>query len=239
MNPWRYLDSGPATGMRNMEIDERLLADAAADNGLLPVLRFYEWEPPAVSLGRFQDEASAVRAASCDRLGIDIVRRITGGRAVLHHRELTYSIVSARSNEQFPDDVLGTYKTIAAGLLMGLRNLGISAEMVTRPKWQEPPKAGRVDAACFASPSWYELVAGGRKIIGSAQRRLPGAFLQHGSILIGYDPVLEAAVIPGGGRQDAVTSIEGELGRTIGIDAVKEAFLQGFRMVLRMDLQRP
>src|SRR5512145_3061472 len=130
MTTWRFLDSGPASGARNMAIDEGLLAEAAAGKAP-PLLRLYTWSPPAVSLGRFQDAAGSVNAGACRERGIDIVRRITGGRAVLHDQELTYSVI-APADGLFPDDVLGTYKMIAAALLAGLRNLGIAAEMVSR-----------------------------------------------------------------------------------------------------------
>jgi len=215
-----------------MAEDERLL-DEAARGAVLPVLRFYGWAPPAVSLGRFQDEARAVHAGACRERGIDIVRRITGGRAVLHDRELTYSVIAPAGSRLFPNDVLGTYRMIAGGLLAGLRDLGLDAGMAARPeKRGAAPKGEGRDAACFASPSWYEIVVRGRKIVGSAQRRVPGAFLQHGSILIDYDPALEAAVIPGGGAAQSVTSIRQELGRDVPLESVKKAVLGGFRSAL-------
>ncbi len=232
MNPWRYLDSGPARGAANMAMDERLLSEAVR-GGVPPMLRFYGWSPPAVSLGRFQDESTAVDAGACARQGIDIVRRITGGRAVLHDRELTYSVISPQGSGLFPNDVLGTYKVIAAGLLAGLRNLGVQAEMVSRPERPgKPMKRSGKEAACFASPSWYEITVSGRKIVGSAQRRVAGAFLQHGSVLIDYDPQFEASVIRGGGTPNAVTSIRHEVGRDITIDEIKKAFQAGFRDAL-------
>ncbi len=225
---WLFLDSGPGAAAENMRIDEELLR-TAQQPGSLPVLRFYTWDPPAVSLGRFQREETAVHEVACARRGYHIVRRITGGRAVLHDRELTYSVVSPTGNPLFPDDVIGTYKVIAAGLLAGFRNLAIRAEMVTR----SGRHAGLVerksrDAACFASPSWYEIVVAGKKIAGSAQRRVSGAFLQHGSILIGHDPAREAEVISGGSGDGRVTSIERELGRTVPWDETKRAFRDGF-----------
>ncbi len=214
-----------------MAQDERLLAEAAR-GGVLPVLRFYCWAPAAVSLGRFQEGERAVDRTACARHGIDIVRRVTGGRAVLHDRELTYSVVSPFDSRRFPNDVRGTYKVIAGGLLAGLRDLGVDAEMVCRPERHGGPARREGREACFASPSWYEIVARGRKIVGSAQRRVPGAFLQHGSILIDYDAALEAAVIPGGGAVNAVTSIRQELGRDITPDEVKKALLRGFQSAL-------
>jgi lipoyl(octanoyl) transferase len=234
---WRYLDSGPASGAENMAVDEGLLRDAVSP-GALPVLRFYTWSPPAVSLGRFQNKERAVNAEACQRRGFDIVRRITGGRAVLHCNELTYSVIARTESDLFPNDILGTYKVIAAGLLAGLRELGIAAEMVSRSgRHAGMVKSSPQEPACFSSPSWYEILVKGRKIIGSAQRRVGGAFLQHGSILIGYDPALEAEVIPGGGMQDAVTCIKMELGREGGPEEVKPAFRDGFARALGMKFQ--
>ena len=238
MNTWRYIDSGPNTGAVNMAVDEALLNKAAAGDAV-PTLRFYTWDPPAVSTGRFQDPGTAVNAEACSRRSIDIVRRITGGRAVLHKHELTYSVVSRTDNPLFPKGVLGTYKVIAAGLLAGLTNLGIPAEMVSRSGRHAAlvKKASR-DPSCFSSPSWYEILVKGRKIIGSAQRRIPGAFLQHGSILIDHDPEGEADVISGGGSRDSITTIQEELGRAIPQEAVKQAFLRGFSDALALSFQR-
>jgi len=237
MPVWQYIDSGPNIGAYNMAVDEELLARAQAGEAV-PVLRFYGWNPPAVSLGRFQHIESAVNAESCKRLGFDIVRRITGGRAVLHQHELTYSIIARADDPLFPSSVLGTYKVIATGLLAGLQNLGISAEMVSRggrhaARVEMKPK----DPACFSSPSWYEILVNGKKIIGSAQRRMRGAFLQHGSILIDYDPRLEAKVIPGGCGIDVVTCIKRELGRDVSLDEIKKAIVKGFSDAMHIEFK--
>lgn len=232
---WNYIDSGPNLGVYNMALDEELLARSQASEDR-PVLRLYAWQPPAVSLGRFQKRETAVNAEACKRLGYDIVRRITGGRAVLHDKELTYSIIARTDNPLFPGTVLGAYKVIAAGLLAGLENLGIPAEIVSRGgRHAERVDTRAKEAACFSSPSWYEILVHGRKIVGSAQRRVSGAFLQHGSILMDYDPKLEAEVIPGGCAGDAVTCIRRELGREVPLDEVKKAFVQGFREALGIE----
>jgi lipoate-protein ligase A len=229
---WRYIDSGPNIGAYNMAVDEELLARAQAGDAM-PVLRFYGWSPPAVSIGRFQKIENTVNADTCKRLGFDIVRRITGGRAVLHHHELTYSIISRTDNPQFPHAVLGTYKIIAAGLLSGLKNLGVHANMVSRSdRHTVLVKKEKKDPSCFSSPSWYEILVREKKIVGSAQRRVTGAFLQHGSVLIGYDPLLEAEVIPGSGTIEAATCIERELGRDVTFEEVKHAFKEGFAEAL-------
>jgi lipoate-protein ligase A len=237
MNKWRFFDTGAHIGAYNMAIDEELLAQAQAGEQT-PVLRFYTWDPAAVSIGRFQKIGVAVDADACERHGIDIVRRITGGRAVLHYRELTYSIIARADDPLFPANVLGTYKLIAAGLLQGLKNLGIPAEMVSRSSRHAAlVKKNAKDPACFSSPSWYEILVHGRKIIGSAQRKLSGAFLQHGSILMDYDPALEAEVIHGGGNNDVVTSIRQELGRDVSLEAVKFGFIKGFSEALAIDFE--
>ncbi|HTP05102.1 MAG TPA: lipoate--protein ligase family protein [Nitrospirota bacterium] len=232
MSSWKFLDTGSNMGAYNMAVDEELLARAQAGEAM-PVLRFYGWSPPAVSLGRFQKVENAVNTDACKRLGIDVVRRITGGRAVLHHHELTYSIISRTDNPLFPSNVLGTYKVIAAGLLTGLRNLGINAEMVSRSdRYAALVKKETRDPSCFSSPSWYEILVRGKKIVGSAQRRVTGAFLQHGSVLIGYDPSLYAQVLPGSGALEAATCIERELGREVTFEEVKHAFKEGFAEAL-------
>lgn len=235
MHSWLFVDSGAGSGLANMFLDEELLA-RAQEGETAPVLRFYTWNPPAVSLGRFQRMETSVNREACTRRGIDIVQRVTGGRAVLHHRELTYSIVARTDHALFPSDILGTYKIIATGLLAGLKNLGIPAEMVSRGgRHAALVKKVAKDPACFSSPSWYEILAGGRKIIGSAQRRLLCAFLQHGSILLDYDAGLEAEVIPGGCAGDGVTCIRSERGQEVPIEEVKQAFVKGFAEALQIE----
>lgn len=238
MEMWKYLDSGPRSGLVNMATDETLLRLAATGQEQVPVVRFYSWNPAAVSIGRFQNVETAVNADECRRRGIDIVRRVTGGRAVFHDSELTYAVVAPADHHTFPRDVMGTYKLIARGLLAGLAYLGIKANIVSRSARNSPlPKRPR-DPSCFASPSWYEILVNGKKIIGSAQRRIPGAFLQHGSILIRYDADLESKLIPGGPRH-TITCINSELGRNISLPEVRQGFLQGFSEAFQVTLKKP
>lgn len=233
---WRFLDSGANTAEFNMALDEELLR-SVAEGGEPATLRFYTWSPPAVSLGRFQRVETAVDMDACRRLGISVVRRITGGRAVLHNHELTYSIISRTDDPMFPNDVLGTYKVIAEGLIAGLRVLGISAEMVSRScRYAALVKRHAKEPSCFSSPSWYEILVNGKKIIGSAQRRIRGAFLQHGSILIGHDPKLESRVIRGSSGE-GVTFIERELDRRVSLTEVKAAFLKGISEALHIQFE--
>ncbi|PKO20633.1 MAG: octanoyltransferase [Chloroflexi bacterium HGW-Chloroflexi-1] len=159
-----------------MAIDEAI-GRAVSERLVPPTLRFYAWDPPCVSLGKHQALAD-VDAARCAALGYHIVRRPTGGRAILHTDELTYSVVAPADHPVMAGMVLDTYLRLARGLVAGLRRLGIPAETA--------PGANRAgadaSAACFEAPSAYEIIVNGRKLLGSAQNRRAGFVLQHGSL---------------------------------------------------------
>jgi lipoate-protein ligase A len=168
-----------------MAIDDATLI--TADSGKSPpTLRFYGWSPPAVSLGYFQDYNREVNLNNCRSLGIDIVRRPTGGKAVLHENEITYSVISSKDNPLFPDNILGTYKVISSCLVEALTSMGINASVVDSPYRQD--RTNVLKSLCFSEPSRFELLVGGRKICGSAQVRTKSAFLQHGSLLLSFEP---------------------------------------------------
>lgn len=192
---WRLLWTGAADALTNMAVDLALLDGCAAGTSP-PTLRFYTWDPPAVSLGYAQDPAAILDLDACRRLGVGWVRRPSGGRAVLHGWDLTYSVAAPAA--MLPGGVLAVYRRLARGLVVGLRRLGVEAELVARPR----PARGR-DAACFLAASWWEVGVGGRKLIGSAQARRRGAVLQHGSLPLA--PWVEAFC--------AVVRAEGEAGR--------------------------
>ncbi|NLG84481.1 MAG: lipoate--protein ligase family protein [Firmicutes bacterium] len=190
--PWRLLPLSPGEPARNMAVD--LAVFYAYRQGLvLPTLRFYTWEPPAVSCGRFQDFAE-LDLDACARLGYRVVRRPTGGRAVLHEGDLTYAVVMGE-RDGLPSGVLPSYLFLSRGLLAGLRRLGLAAELAV------PARAGSRSPACFAGPSWYELVVAGRKVAGSAQRREGGDVLQHGSIALAFSPARLAGVLRATGEE--------------------------------------
>ncbi len=176
---WRLLQSGRGTARWNMGVDEALMEEMVP--GKLPVLRFYTWERPTISLGYFQKKADELDSAALQALGGESVHRPTGGRAVLHDDELTYAVVIRE--EDLPGNVIETYRVLSQALVHGLRILGVPAEVAhdTRPTRRS------ASAACFDAPSWYEVIAGGRKLIGSAQVRRNGVILQHGSIPITFD----------------------------------------------------
>jgi lipoyl(octanoyl) transferase len=173
---FRLLDTPPAPGAWNMAVDSALLESVR--DGAAPVLRFYRWAPACLSLGRNQPARSRYDLDALLARRIEVVRRPTGGRAVLHDRELTYAVV-------LPADALGgqkrCYAAVNRALARGLRALGVAAEL--------QPATGRRAAApslapCFQEPAEGELVVSGRKLVGSAQRRADGVLLQHGSLLL-------------------------------------------------------
>ncbi len=183
---FRLIDTPPAPGAYNMAVDEALMQSVREGAG--PVLRFYRWQPGCLSLGRNQPAVGIYDPERIADLGIDVVRRPTGGRAVLHRRELTYSVVVA-------EGVLGglreSYLRINRALAAGLRRLGVTVDVM-----MESDSAAPVPSAepCFRDPVVGEVVAGGRKLIGSAQVREGGVMLQHGSLLLHDDQAVLASI---------------------------------------------
>jgi len=169
-------------GARNMAIDAELLDEVEKSENSRTIVRFYGWRVPTISLGRNQKVDKAVDADYCRVHGIDIVHRPTGGRAVLHDDELTYAVIS-NDTQAFGDTIYGNYKRVSEALCLGYNTLGIPA--VLAPDTRKPsPMADDADPPCFLSTSRYELMVNGRKIVGSAQRRVQHSFLQHGSMPI-------------------------------------------------------
>ncbi|HEX3629499.1 MAG TPA: lipoate--protein ligase family protein [Candidatus Dormibacteraeota bacterium] len=180
---WRLLLDSPQPGAWNMAVDEALLDEVAA--GGIPTLRFYAWSPPCLSLGYFQ-RFEVVDTDGCRSLGVDIVRRPTGGRAILHDRELTYSLTLPADRLGHDAGVLPSYYRISRALQAGLAALGVATTMAPESAAARSLDAGPI---CFDRPSAHEILLFGRKLVGSAQVRRENAILQHGSILI--EPRLE------------------------------------------------
>ncbi len=179
---WRLLITRGLDGATNMAVDEALAVAARADS--TPVLRFFDWRPWAVSLGYHQDPKE-IDLDRCKVDGVDVVRRPTGGRAILHAEELTYSVIIPSGHRSFSPGISRTYRVISAALQRGLGRLGLSIDFAAARRHSPEFRARRKDIPCFASSARYEIQVGGRKLVGSAQRHYPGALLQHGSILIG------------------------------------------------------
>jgi lipoate-protein ligase A len=182
---WKLIIDESKDGFENMAIDAALLEQVDSAEAPQTIVRFYTWRRPTVSLGRNQQPHKAVDVDYCKTKGIDIVHRPTGGRAVLHDDELTYAVIS-NDSDAFGDTIYGNYKRVSEALRLGYTRLGVPA--VLAPETRKPSSiAEDGDPPCFASPSRYELMVQGRKIAGSAQRRIRRSFLQHGSLLITCD----------------------------------------------------
>ena len=188
---WRFLDYSQYTAFENMAIDEAIFRETI-NNKKNPTIRFYGWHPAAVSIGYFQDPQKELNLEQCGRMGIDIVRRATGGKAVFHNDEITYCVVAGAGEKTFPADILGTYKVVSDCLVQGLSYLGIKANLAKGCRGMEDAD---LKSCCFSVPSSNELLVAGRKICGSAQMRTKGGFLQHGSLLLNFDPVKALSVI--------------------------------------------
>ncbi|MDQ5984507.1 MAG: lipoyl(octanoyl) transferase [Syntrophus sp. SKADARSKE-3] len=167
-----------------MAIDEAIFRETLRVSAP-PTLRFYGWIRPSVSLGYFQNIEHEIDGPVCLREGIDVVFRPTGGKAVYHDDDITYAVVAGKDDQHFPDDIMGTYRTISRCLAAGLAKLGVDARLADKGR-QDDPK--RLMASCFSLPSRFELLVDGKKICGSAQVRSRGGFLQHGSLLMTFDP---------------------------------------------------
>lgn len=206
MGSWRIIYTSANDAFFNMALDEALLLSCQRESSP-PVLRLYLWNPPAVSLGYSQSVRKAVDLKRCEERGIHVVRRITGGRAVLHEDEITYSVCA--STDDFPQlghTTLQTYQKISMAFLESLRILKIDGEWVKPPPKITPPSPEPGPSRpCFASSSRYEIVVQGKKLIGSAQRRFSlqsaegrrHSFIQHGSILTGKGRYSLAELLPG------------------------------------------
>ncbi|MEM2454466.1 MAG: biotin/lipoate A/B protein ligase family protein [candidate division WOR-3 bacterium] len=214
---WRLLDTGLKDAYYNMALDEAIAV--ARSKKLVPnTIRFFRWEPSAVSIGYFQSMEEEVDIETCNRLGINYVRRRTGGGAVYHDRdgELTYSIVVNEEHPLISKDLQKTYEILCFGLIRGLRILGVPAEF--RPI--------------------NDIVVEGKKISGNAQTRNMGVVHQHGTILRDVNPKLMFTVLKVPSEkirdkmiksvEERVTSINRYLEREVSFDELKRALIMGF-----------
>lgn len=233
---WRLLVSPPLPGALNMAIDHMLLETYAAASR--PTLRFYQWTPPCLSLGLAQRLKRDVNLEVCTRLGIDVVRRQTGGRAILHDREVTYALVMPINHPLIGGrGVAQSYRAISEALCIGLIQLGIAVDLASRP---DPGQAK--SAACFDIPSDYEITVGGRKLVGSAQARQHGVLLQHGSILLhaDVDQMVEVLRLPPTLGADMLaqrlTALNEMVATPLSFDAVVTALIRGLEQTWEVQL---
>jgi lipoyl(octanoyl) transferase len=223
---WRLIDTGPLDGPANMALDEALFSCFDAKHSL-PVLRLYGWEPPALSMGRFQDAAAALKLDLCAAEGVPVVRRMTGGGIIYHSRELTYSIVCSPDQIGEANGVKSGFRKLCAFLLGTYRRLGLDPAFAVdlNPDGQ---RLGERTAFCFAGKEEYDVLVNGRKIGGNAQRRMRGAILQHGSIPL--ENVVQDAVRflrePAPGADGAVSLAELALRPKLG--ELKQMLIESF-----------
>ncbi|WP_338453179.1 biotin/lipoate A/B protein ligase family protein [Niallia oryzisoli] len=244
---WRFIDSGNCDPYYNMALDEALL-DWHSQGKIPPTIRFYGWNPDTLSIGYFQKAKKEIDFVMLKKHNLGFVRRLTGGRGVLHGHELTYSVIVSEEYPEMPKNVTEAYRVISQGLLEGFKLLGLDAYFAV-PKTEEENNSLKKPRSsnCFDVPSWYELVVEGRKIAGSAQTRQKGVILQHGSILLDLDEdkVLSIFKYPSERvkeqmqrtfREKAV-AINAIANRTIELKEVKEAFQKGFELGLNVELE--
>ncbi|MDU2136821.1 MAG: biotin/lipoate A/B protein ligase family protein, partial [Staphylococcus warneri] len=184
---WNFINTGSHDPYYNMAMDEALL-NFVSRGEIDPVIRFYTWDPATLSIGYFQRLTKEIDIEKVKEKGYGLVRRQTGGRGVLHDKELTYSVIVPESHPKMPSTITEAYRVISQGLLEGFKNLGFDTYFaVPRSKEEREKLKQPRSSVCFDAPSWYELVVEGRKIAGSAQTRQKGVILQHGSILQDID----------------------------------------------------
>ncbi len=236
MKYWRLIDSGILPGALNMGIDEALL-QLHAHGEAPPTLRFYQWNPPAVSFGCLQ-RRTGFDTIACNRLGLDVVKRPTGGRAVLHRDDLTYSVI-AGSRDGMPLTLSAAYRLLCKGLLSGFRRLGIEAEL-----GQEKVHPGQPDL-CFLSSNIGDIVYKGKKFVGSAQTWLGSTLLQHGSIVLKPQGEMWAKLLTSDGEirqrqneelKNRTTSLCEILDHIPPVHMVKSAIIEGMENALDMVL---
>ncbi len=240
---WLLLDQSKLDPAVNMAVDEKLMEWHRA--GMIPpVLRFYGWTPAGLSVGYFQRTEGKIDRTAVEKHGFRLVRRPTGGQAVLHDDELTYSFVIAENHSSVPKTIKAAHKLISEALLCGLQKLAIDANFaVPEDKMQTSGTA-----ICFEEPSWYEITLDGKKVIGSAQARQEGILLQHGSIplhmnaielfdlfVFENERVKERMLRAFGGKAAGIFDL---IGREIPLDEMKVAFQEGFTEVFDVAFER-
>lgn len=186
MQQWRFIAPGDGPGAWHMAVDVALL-ESVRDGRSGPILRFYRWTPACVTLGKFQPAEGNVQLDNCARLGIEVAKRPTGGRAIMHDHEVTFSIII--SEDDLPAagiNIMDSYRVLGAALTAGLQRLGLDAELVDRHAQSRATDSGMMSAssnpACFAAKARCDIMVQNRKIIGCAQLRRQGVILQQNSL---------------------------------------------------------
>ena len=218
---WRLISDGNLPGALNMARDVAILEAVSAGDSP-PTLRLYGWNPPCLTIGKHQG-LEAADLDFCRRESIDVARRPTGGRALLHHLELTYSVVAPLGTPPLPTSLQEAYRLICGGLVKACRVLCIDAELTgSEVNLRLPNPISTVP--CFEAPAEGEVVVSGRKLVGSAMRAHAGCILQHGAILLDWDGRLQAGamgLIDDSTLRPHITTFADELGRSVTRDEIE------------------
>lgn len=244
---WNFINTGSNDPYYNMAFDEALL-NFVSRGEIDPVIRFYTWNPATLSVGYFQRLTKEIDTAKVKALGYGIIRRQTGGRSVLHDKELTYSVIVPESHPNMPSTITEAYRVISEGLLEGFKLLGFDAYFAIPRSEEEREKLKQPrSAVCFDAPSWYELVVEGRKIAGSAQVRQKGVILQHGSLLqdVDIDELFDLFIFKNDRLKDKMkqafvdkaVAINDIAERHISIAEMESAFEAGFKKGLDIEFK--
>lgn len=213
---WRFIQTGRRSAAENLAIDEAILQSYCAGK-TPPTLRFYSWQPAAVSLGYSQHAKQTVNWDFCRRQGFDVVRRLTGGLAVLHDDEWAYSLVIGEKEPSVPATITGSYRYLNQALLAGLRHFGVDAQLSMPQAAYSQKKPTLVSTVGFDSTLGYEITYRGRKLLGSAQVRKHGAILQHGSLLLSFSPEKVTAAFSDESPQQRVAKAQALSQRTTSL----------------------
>lgn len=241
--PWRLIQSPPAQGAWNMAVDEAIL-DAINAHQAPPTLRLYAWQPACLSLGYAQPATDVDLEAITER-GWTLVRRPTGGRAILHIDELTYAVIGPTSDPRLSGGVLESYRRLSQALLEALRQLGLPAQ--AEKEYTAPSSINPHGPVCFEVPSNYEITVLGKKLIGSAQARRKEGVLQHGSLPLTGDLTRITQGLrfaDQASRQTAAQrllqralTVETALNQVVSWQQAARAFVNAFESVLELELQ--
>ncbi len=234
--PWRIVDSGPGDAAFNMALDEAIATSVRQGNAP-PTLRVYAWNRPCVSLGCFQ-KSTDIDVSYCRDSGLLIVRRPTGGRAVLHTDDVTYSFSVPTTTGPFSRGLLDSYEKISSALVSALSRVGLSVESKKSRKREKSGERHLHNPLCFLSVSFGEITLNGIKVIGSAQKRWKEGLLQQGSIPLSVGESELFAIVPrrtrevAGGNVTGLKRIMPELSREALTKALWDAFRETFGVEL-------
>jgi lipoate-protein ligase A len=244
LTTWRVIKNKPANGAWNMAVDEAILGSIQSGKSK-PALRMFAWYPPCLSLG-YAQPFSDIDLDRLSTMGWDAVRRITGGRAILHTDELTYSVIGPDNEPRLQGGVLESYRCLSAALLSALRMMGLPAQVVPKPSTSDQNKQDH-QPVCFETPSNYEITFSGRKLIGSAQARKKSTVLQHGTIPLYGDitRIIDVLKFPDNdSRQNAknklllrATTVETELKKRISWEQSASVLIQAFSKTLNISFE--